>query len=42
MLVGLDSEGRVGVAEAFADDFDGYAGGDEQAGVGVAEVVEGG
>jgi hypothetical protein len=28
------------VAEAFADDLDGHAGGDEQAGVGVAHVVE--
>lgn len=40
VLVGVDGEGRVGVAEAFGDDLDRRAGGDEQRGVGVAEVVE--
>ena len=40
MLVGLDREGRAGVAEPLADHFDGNPGGDEQAGVGVADVVE--
>ena len=40
VLVGLDREGDVGVAEPFADDLDGDAFLDEQAAVGVAEVVE--
>src|SRR5881227_2654084 len=40
VLVGLDGEGRAGVAESFAYDLDGDAGGDEQAGVGMANVVQ--
>jgi hypothetical protein len=36
----VDRERWVGVAESFGYDFDGDAGGNEQAGVGVAEVVE--
>ena len=40
VLVGLDCVGDVGVTESFAHDFDRYAFFDEEAAVGVAEVVE--
>ena len=40
MLVGVNRERRVGVAESFGHDFDGDAGGDKQAGVCVSQVVE--
>jgi len=40
VLVGGHGEAVVGVTEAFGDDLDGDAGGDEQGGVGVAQVVE--
>jgi len=40
VLVGVDRERRVRVAESLGHDFDGDAGGDEQAGMGVAQVVE--
>jgi hypothetical protein len=39
VLVGLDGEGDVGVAESLTDDLDGDAFLDEQAPVGVAQVV---
>jgi hypothetical protein len=40
VLVGLHREAGVGVAEALADDLDGHPCGDEQRGVGVAQVAE--
>ena len=40
VLVGVNRERRVRVAESLGHDFHGDAGGDEQAGVGVAQVVE--
>ena len=40
VLVGVNRERRVCVAESFGHDLDGDAGGDEQAGVGVAQVVK--
>ena len=40
VLVGLDGEHELGVAESFGDDLRVHVGGEEQAGVGVAQVVE--
>ena len=40
VLVGGHGEAGEGVAESFGDNLDWCAGGDEQAGVGVAQVVE--
>ena len=40
MLIGGHGEAGMGVAEAFAHDLGRCAGGDEQAGVGVAKVVD--
>ena len=40
MLVGVDGERRMGVTESFGNDLDRYAVGDEEAGVGVPEVVK--
>jgi len=40
VLAGGHGEAGVGVAEALGDDLDGDAGGDEQGGVSVAQVVE--
>ena len=40
VLVGGHGEAGVGMAESFGDDLDRCASGDEQAGVGVAQVVE--
>jgi hypothetical protein len=40
VLVGLDGAGDVGVAEPLGDDFDGHALIDQQAAVGVAQVIE--
>ena len=40
VLIGLHRQRDVGVAEAFADDLDRYAFLDEQASVGVPQVVE--
>ena len=39
-MVGGHGEAGVGVAESFGDDLDRCAGGDEQAGVGMAQVVK--
>ena len=40
VLVGGHGEAGMAVAESFGDDLDGRAGGDEEPGVGVAQVVE--
>ncbi len=40
VLVGVNRERWVGMAESFRHDPDGDAGGDEQAGMGVAQVVK--
>jgi hypothetical protein len=40
VLVGVDRERRVGVAESFGHNLDRDAGGDKQPGMGVAQVVE--
>ena len=40
MLVRVHGERRMGMSEPFGDHFDRCTGGDEQGGVGVAQVVE--